>query len=48
VTLGVETPTRFEVLSGLKEKDLVVIGHPGRLHPGQKVQAKLIDSSAQP
>lgn len=43
VTLGLETPTKYEVLSGLKEGDLVVIGNPGQIKPGQKVEAKLIN-----
>jgi len=42
VTLGLETPTRYEVLSGLKEGDLVLIGNPGQVKPGQKVKPKLV------
>ena len=48
VTLGLETPTRYEVLAGLKEGDLVVIGSRSQIKPGQKVEAKLIGSLAQP
>lgn len=47
VTLGLETPTRYEVLAGLKEGDLVVIGSRSQIKPGQKVEAKLIGSLAQ-
>jgi len=42
VTLGLETPTKYEVLSGLKEGELVIIGNPGQIKPGQKVEAKLV------
>ena len=41
VTLGLETPSRYEVLSGLKEGDLVVIGNPGQLAAGQKVEPRI-------
>ena len=40
VTFGVETPDKYEVLSGLKEGELVMIGNPRHLQPGQKVQTK--------
>ena len=41
VTLGLETPTSWEVLSGLKEGDLVLISDRSKVRPGQKVEAKL-------
>ena len=41
VTLGLETPGRYEVLSGLKAGDLVVIGNSGQLAPGQKVEPRI-------
>jgi len=41
VTLGLETPARYEVLSGLHSGDLVVIGNPGQLAPGQKVEPRI-------
>jgi RND family efflux transporter MFP subunit len=47
VTLGLETPGKYEVVDGLKEGDLVMIGSRSRVKPGQKVEAKLIDSQAQ-
>jgi hypothetical protein len=37
VTLGVETPDKYEVLSGLNEGEWVVVGNPRQLQPGQKV-----------
>lgn len=41
VTLGLETPARLEVLSGLAEGDLVVIGNPGQLAAGEKVEPRI-------
>jgi RND family efflux transporter MFP subunit len=38
VTLGVETPDKYEVLSGLKEGETVLVGNPRHFQPGQKVQ----------
>ena len=40
--LGLETPDRAEVLSGLAEGELVVVGNRSGLTPGQMVQPKLI------
>jgi len=45
VKLGLETPDTYEVLSGLREGDLVVIGNRSRLQVGQKVQPKLLQLS---
>ncbi len=42
VTLGIETPTKFEVVSGLKEGDLVVVGSRSQLSVGQTVEPKVI------
>src|SRR5262249_23271848 len=41
VTLGLETPTRYEVLAGLQEGDMVMIGNPGQLPVGEKVEPRL-------
>jgi multidrug efflux pump subunit AcrA (membrane-fusion protein) len=41
ITLGMETPTKYEVLSGVKEGDLVLIGNTSQLKPGEKVEPKL-------
>ena len=38
VTLGLETPTAYEVLSGLREGELVIVGNPSGYQAGQKVQ----------
>ena len=45
VKLGLETPDQYEVLSGLQEGDLVVIGNRSKLQVGQKVAPKLIQLS---
>jgi RND family efflux transporter MFP subunit len=45
VTLGLETPTRYEVKAGLKEGDKVVIGGRSQVRPGQKVEPKTISST---
>lgn len=42
VSLGMETADRVEVLSGLKENELVVIGSRAQLKPGQEVTPKLV------
>jgi len=47
VTLGLETPGKFEVLTGLKKGDRVLVGTRSQVKPGQKVDAKLIGSLAQ-
>jgi RND family efflux transporter MFP subunit len=38
VTLGLETPTRYEVISGLKEGDKVMIGSHTQVHAGEEVE----------
>jgi RND family efflux transporter MFP subunit len=40
VSTGIETANRIEVLSGLREGELVVLGNHGALRAGEKVQAK--------
>lgn len=40
IRLGLETPDQIEVLSGLKENDLVVIGNRGDLKAGQVVEPR--------
>lgn len=42
VKLGLETADKFEVLSGLNEGDLVVVGNRARFQPGEKVEPKLL------
>jgi RND family efflux transporter MFP subunit len=47
VTLGLETSTSREVLAGLKEGDLVLIGSRSQVKPGLTVEPKLINALAQ-
>ncbi len=41
VTLGLETPHKCEIASGLKEGDLVMLGSRSLVKPGQKVETKI-------
>jgi RND family efflux transporter MFP subunit len=47
VTLGLETAGKYEVLAGLKEGELVMLGRQSQVKPGQKVKAQPIGSLAQ-
>lgn len=47
VTLGLETPTQCEVVSGLREGERVLVGTRSVVKPGQKVEPKLIGALAQ-
>ncbi|MGA3172046.1 MAG: efflux RND transporter periplasmic adaptor subunit [Chthoniobacteraceae bacterium] len=42
VKLGVEMPNKYEITDGLKEGELVMIGNGAQVHPGQKVDPKLV------
>ena len=44
VTLGVQTATEIEIVSGLKENDRVILGSQGQYQPGQRVAPKIIES----
>ena len=46
ITVGVETPSRFEVVSGLDEGDLLLIGSRAQLKAGQSVEPKLMEPRA--
>jgi RND family efflux transporter MFP subunit len=46
VKLGLETPHQYEVLDGLKEGDLVVVGNGSSFQPGEKVEPKFIQLSS--
>ena len=48
VSLGLETPQRVEVRSGLEEGDMVIVGRHAGLKKGDRVQPKLIDNRAEP
>ena len=41
LTLGLETSDRYEVLNGLREGDMVVVGNPGMLAVGQQVEPRV-------
>jgi RND family efflux transporter MFP subunit len=45
VKLGIETPEKAEILKGLNEGDLVVIGKQSELKPGTIVRTKLIEEA---
>jgi RND family efflux transporter MFP subunit len=45
VRLGLETPDQYEVLAGLQEGDLVVIGNRAGFQAGKKVEPKLLQLS---
>lgn len=47
VRLGLETPTRFEVVHGLSPGERVVIGSRSELHSDQSVEPKLVGTLAQ-
>ncbi len=46
VTLGIETADRYEITSGLQEGELVLVGVRSMVHPGQKVDVKLMERAA--
>ncbi len=45
VKLGIETPDKVEILSGLKPGEMVVVGGRGELREGQNVEPKLLGAS---
>jgi RND family efflux transporter MFP subunit len=44
VTVGVETPSKLEIVSGLEEGDLLIIGSRAQLKVGQSVETKLLET----
>lgn len=46
--LGIETPTRYEVLSGVTEGELVMVGSRSQVRVGQQVSTRQANSSAAP
>lgn len=42
VTLGLETSSQYEVVTGLRDGELVMLGNPAQLRPGRKVEPKII------
>lgn len=47
VKLGLQTPAKYEVLSGLNEGDLVMIGSRAQVQVGQQVATRNISAAAQ-
>lgn len=45
IVTGLETPQRVEVVSGLNEDDVIVIGNQSQLKPGMTVEPKLAASA---
>jgi RND family efflux transporter MFP subunit len=45
VTVGIQTAQKVEVLSGVREGELVVVGNQARYQPGQKARAVMTDSA---
>ena len=45
VQLGMETPDEYEVLSGVQDGDLVVVGNHSEIVTGQTVQPKVVELS---
>ncbi len=48
VTLGLETPELVEVLHGINEGELVMVGGISQVQPGQRVDPKVVDVAALP
>jgi len=46
VTTGAETPSLVEIVSGLKEGDLVIVGNRSELKSGQRVEPKVVELAA--
>jgi RND family efflux transporter MFP subunit len=46
VQLGIETPDQVEILSGLNQEDLVVVGNRSQLRPGMTIEPKLISAAS--
>jgi RND family efflux transporter MFP subunit len=45
VKTGIETAERVEILSGVKENDVVMIGSRAQVKPGERVEAKIIQAA---
>jgi RND family efflux transporter MFP subunit len=46
VRLGIEEPSEVEVVSGLRENELIVAANPGRYRPGEEVAPKPLQIAA--
>ena len=45
--IGMETAQLLEIVSGLQEHDVVLVGRRNLVKPGMKVQAKRVEISTQ-
>lgn len=45
VTVGIQTPSEVEILTGLRENEQVVVGQQAQLQAGEKVRSKLVNST---
>jgi len=46
VTLGLQSAAEVEIISGLKENEMVIFGAQGQYKPGQAVSPKIVEASA--
>jgi len=46
IKLGLETANKLEVLDGLSENDLIMVGSRSQVKPGQKVEVKMLETKA--
>jgi macrolide-specific efflux system membrane fusion protein len=46
VTLGLQSATEVEIISGLKENEMVIFGAQGQYKPGEVVSPKIVEASA--
>lgn len=46
VKLGINTPNKYQVISGLKENELVLTGSRSQFKPGEKVETRLVEDLA--
>jgi multidrug efflux pump subunit AcrA (membrane-fusion protein) len=44
VTLGLQTGTQVEIVSGLNENDRVIFGSQGQYQPGELVSPKVVEA----
>jgi multidrug efflux pump subunit AcrA (membrane-fusion protein) len=44
VTLGLQTGTQVEIVSGLNENDRVIFGSQGQYQPGELVSPKVVQA----
>jgi len=45
VTLGLQSATEVEIISGLKENEMVIFGAQGQYKPGQVVSPTIVEAA---